>query len=191
MSRYISIQHNRVWYAEKPHSLHKNHLHLSDRFSVGRVLRTNRGTILLCRDWRGGVILRIFYDYTFLWHYFYYCQNKNKNTINLWKYCDTLYTVHLWGDAEKSLARPTSWCRRTESILSLEKGVCSCAELQVFSCYRGWKEACQEMRAISTTWRRELSSSFFFFPTRQGAEVNSRHSDTNIRGTRTIVCHRT
>ena len=31
----------------------------------------------------------------------------------------------------------------------------------------------------------------FFFPTRQGAEVNSRHSDTNIRGTRTIVCHRT
>ena len=29
------------------------------------------------------------------------------------------------------------------------------------SCYRGWKEACQAKRAISTTWRRELSSSFF------------------------------
>ena len=43
--------------------------------------------------------------------------------------------------------------------MSLERGVCSCAELQVFSCYRGWMEACQATRAISTTWRRELSSS--------------------------------
>ena len=30
----------------------------------------------------------------------------------------------------------------------------------------------------------------FFFPARQGAEGNPRHSDTNIRGTCTIVCHR-
>jgi len=30
----------------------------------------------------------------------------------------------------------------------------------------------------------------FFFPERQGAEGNSRHSDINIRGTCTIVCHR-
>jgi len=29
-----------------------------------------------------------------------------------------------------------------------------------------------------------------FFPARQGAEGNSRHSDRNIRGTYTIVCHR-
>jgi len=47
-----------------------------------------------------------------------------------------------WGvgvreDADKSLARPTSRCRRTESIVALERGVCSCAELQDFSCYRG------------------------------------------------------
>ena len=34
-------------------------------------------------------------------------------------------------------------------------------------------------RAISTTSRRELSSSFFF-PARQGAEGNSRYSDRNI-----------
>ena len=61
--------------------------------------------------------------------------------------------------ADKSLARPTSRCRRTESIVSLERWVCSCAELQVFSCYRGRKEACQATRAFSTTWRRELSSS--------------------------------
>ena len=56
--------------------------------------------------------------------------------------------VYIRGDADKSLARPTSRCRRTESIVSLERGVCSCAELQVFSCYRGWKEACQATRAI-------------------------------------------
>jgi hypothetical protein len=48
----------------------------------------------------------------------------------------------------KSLARPTSRCRRTESIVSLERGVCSCAELQAFSCYRDWKEACQATREI-------------------------------------------
>jgi len=36
------------------------------------------------------------------------------------------------GDADKSLARPTSQCRRTELIVSLERGVYSCAELQVF-----------------------------------------------------------
>jgi hypothetical protein len=43
----------------------------------------------------------------------------------------------------KSLAGPTFQCCRMESIVSLERGVCSCAELQVFSCYRGWKEPCQ------------------------------------------------
>ena len=32
------------------------------------------------------------------------------------------------------------------------------AELEDFSCYRGWKETCQATRAISTTSRRELSS---------------------------------
>jgi len=37
------------------------------------------------------------------------------------------------GSADKSLARPTSRCRRTESMVSSERGVCSCAELQVFS----------------------------------------------------------
>jgi len=64
------------------------------------------------------------------------------------------------GGADKSLARPTSRCRRTESIVSLERGVRSCAELQTFSCYRGWKEACQATRAFSTICRREISSSF-------------------------------
>jgi len=30
----------------------------------------------------------------------------------------------------------------------------------------------------------------FFFPARQGAEGNSRHSDRNVREACTIVCHR-
>jgi len=45
--------------------------------------------------------------------------------------------TYLPGGASKSLAPPTSHCHRMESIVSLERGVCSCAELQVFSCYRG------------------------------------------------------
>jgi len=93
------------------------------------------------------------------------------------------------GGADKSLARHTSRCRRTDSIVLLEWGVYSCAKLQVFSCYRGWKEACQATRAISTTSRRELSSSFFFLQGKAPKE-NSRHSDRNIIGTCTIVCHR-
>ena len=83
--------------------------------------------------------------------------------------------------ADKSLARLTSRYRRTESIVSLEREVCSCAELQVFSCYRGWNETCQATCGISTTWRRELSSSFIFLA-RPGAEGNSRHSDWNVKG---------
>jgi len=50
--------------------------------------------------------------------------------------------------ADKSLARPTSRCHRTDLIVPLERGICSCAELQVFSCYREWKEACPATRAV-------------------------------------------
>jgi len=64
--------------------------------------------------------------------------------------------------ADKSLAWHTSRRRRAERIVSLERGVCSFARLRVFSCYRGWKEACQTTRAISTTPSHELSSSFLF-----------------------------
>ena len=73
--------------------------------------------------------------------------------------------------ADKSSAQPTSRCHRTELIVSLERGVCSCAELQLSSCYRGWKEACQATCAISTTSGCELSSSFFL----QGKVLNEIH----------------
>jgi len=98
----------------------------------------------------------------------------------------TVTSFQVRGAADKSLARPTSRCRRTESIMSLERGVSSCAELQIFSCYRGWKEACHATRAISTTSRRELPSSFFSPPARQDAEGNSRHSDRN-NGLRSVL----
>jgi len=78
----------------------------------------------------------------------------------------------LRGDADKFLSRPTTLCRKTESIVSLERGVCSCAELHVFSCYRGRKEACQATRAISTNWRRELSSLFFFLKCKMPKEIH-------------------
>ena len=101
---------------------------------------------------------------------------------NLDTICQRRYPKVLRGGANKSLARSTSQYHRTESIVSLERGVCSCADLQVFSCYRGRKEACQAMRAISTS-RLEL-------PARQGAEGNTCHPERNIRGTCAIVCHR-
>ena len=36
---------------------------------------------------------------------------------------------------------------------------------------------------------RDASCQKLFFPARQGAEENSRHSERNIRVTCTIVCH--
>jgi len=52
-------------------------------------------------------------------------------------YCEMGSKVLNTRGADKSLARNTSRCRRTESIVSLERMVYSCAELQVFSCYGG------------------------------------------------------
>jgi len=43
-----------------------------------------------------------------------------------------LYISIVREGADKSLARPTSRYRRTESIVSLERGACSCADLQAF-----------------------------------------------------------
>ena len=116
---------------------------------------------------------------------------KQKTTVTFIHIYICLTSIHnhpnIWGGADKSLAWPTSQCRM-ELIVLLKRGVCSCAELQVFSCYRGWKEACQVTHAISTSSRCKLLSSFFF-PARQGTERNSRHSERKIRGTCTIVCH--
>jgi hypothetical protein len=47
------------------------------------------------------------------------------------------------------------------------------------SCYRERKDASQTKRAVSLTLRRELSSSFTYFPARQGTERNY----TNLRET--------
>ena len=85
---------------------------------------------------------------------------------------------HLCWGADKSLARPTFWYHRAESIVSLEGGVCSRTELQFFSCYGGWKEACQATRAISTTSRHELSSSFFFLQGKAPKEIYTILTET-------------
>ena len=87
----------------------------------------------------------------------------------------TLYCTYkyLGGLSDMSLSWPTSRCCRTVSIVSLERGDCSCAELQVFSSYRGWEEAWQATRVISTTWRCELSWIFFFL---QGKVLKEIHA---------------
>ena len=50
--------------------------------------------------------------------------------------CILTFVSDLRVGADKSLARNISLCRWTESTVSLERGVWSCAESQVFSCYR-------------------------------------------------------
>jgi len=77
----------------------------------------------------------------------------------------------LRGGADKSLARSNSRCLRTGSIVS-EVGVCSCVELQAFSCHRGWEEACQATRAISTTKRWVLWGFLFFLQGKATKEIH-------------------
>ena len=86
--------------------------------------------------------------------------------------------LSIWGSADKSLARPTSRYSRKESTVSLERGACSCAEFKVFSCYRGWKEAHQATRLISKTWRRELSSGFFFLQVKAPNKIHAILAET-------------
>ena len=86
--------------------------------------------------------------------------------------------------------RLTSRCRRTESIVSLERGglfMCRIASLFLLQRLKGsmWGDA----RDFNNMETRAIIK-FFFFPARQGAEGNSRHSDRNIREICTIVWHR-
>jgi hypothetical protein len=50
----------------------------------------------------------------------------------------------------------------------LETGICSRAELQVSSCYRGCKKISGDARDFKT--RSRVLASRFFFPAEQGAE---------------------
>ena len=92
--------------------------------------------------------------------------------------------------ADKSLARPTSRCRRTESIVSFERGgglfVCRIASLFLLQRLKGSMSG--DARDFNNIETRVVNQ--VFFPARQGDEGNSRHSDRNIKGTCTIVCHR-
>jgi len=80
------------------------------------------------------------------------CMNFIQHLGNILYYTFGGYIWRLRVGAGKSFPQPTS-CHNTESKVSLERVVCSCTKFQVFSCYRGWKEACQATRAISTTLR--------------------------------------
>jgi hypothetical protein len=91
---------------------------------------------------------------------------------------EAVYNVRCTRGADKSLARPTYHCRKTESIVSLQRGVCSCAELQDFSCYRGWKEACQATRANSATSRLELKSIIFPLQGKAPKEIHAILAET-------------
>ena len=84
------------------------------------------------------------------------------------------------GGAYKSLARPTSRCRRTESIVSLERGVCSCCRIASHLLLQGMKWSTSgDAREFNNIKTRAVIE--FFFPARQGAEGDSHHSDRNMQ----------
>jgi hypothetical protein len=111
--------------------------------------------------------------------------------VTVWPLSLPLLVTIIRGSADKYLTRPTSRCRRTESIVSLERGVCSCAELQVFFLLQRLKGSMSgDARDFNNIETRAVIKVFFFSLARQAAEGNSRYSDRKIRGTWTIVCHR-
>ena len=79
--------------------------------------------------------------------------------------------------ADKSLARPISQCRRTESIGSLERGVRSCAELQAFSCYRGLKGSMSGDRRDFNMETRAVFK-FFFLQGKAPKEIHAILTET-------------
>ena len=89
--------------------------------------------------------------------------------------------------AKKSLAQPTSQCRRTESIVSLERRVCSCAELQVFFVTEAERKHARQRARFQEHGNARCHQ--VFFSARYGAEGISGHSERNMRGTCTIVCN--
>jgi len=84
---------------------------------------------------------------------------------------------HIRGRAVKSSARPTSRCRRMESIVSLKRGFCSCTELQDISCYRGWKEACQTTRDFNNIETPSVIA-FFFLQDKAPKEIQAILTET-------------
>ena len=92
----------------------------------------------------------------------------------------------LRGVADKFLAQPTSRCRRTDSVVSLERRsvhVPNCKSFLVTEAER------KHVRRRARFQHRDASCQVFF-SARPDAEGNSRHSERNITETCTIICHR-
>ena len=68
-----------------------------------------------------------------------------------------------------------------------KRGLFMCRIARLFLLQRLKGNMSDDERDFNNIETRALK--YFSFPSRQGAEGNSRHSDRNIRGTFTIVCH--
>ena len=90
--------------------------------------------------------------------------------------------------ADTFLARPTSQCRRTESIVALESGPVCVANCKSFLVTE--PERKHVRRRTRFQQHGDASCHQVFFPARQGTKGNSCHRDRNTRGTCTILCHR-
>ena len=110
------------------------------------IIRSKALLLLLADYWKGRTVHTYIhthtYVHTYVRTYIHTYIHTNTHTyvhtyIHIRTYINNAYIhTHIRGGADKSLARPTSRCK-TESIVSLGRRVCSCAELQVFYCYRG------------------------------------------------------
>ena len=122
-------------------------------------------------------------------------------TVSLWPVSMQIRCGQFWqcyqyiyiyeGGADMSLARPTSRCRKTELIVSLERGgLFMCRICKSFLVTEAERKHVRRRARFQQHRDASCHQNFLFFSARQGAEGNSRHSDRNIRRTFTIICHR-
>jgi len=90
--------------------------------------------------------------------------------------------------ADKSLARPTSRCHRTESIVLLERGVCSCAELQVFFLLQRLKGSMSGDACNFNDIKTRAAIKFLFLQGKASKDIHAILTKT-IKGIFAIVCH--
>ena len=61
--------------------------------------------------------------------------------------------------------------------MSFERGVCSCAEFQAFSCYRGWRKACQATCDFNNIETQAVIK-FFFLQGKVPKEIHAILTET-------------
>jgi len=110
--------------------------------------------------------------------------NKNVLLFSQWQLAHIIFIFHpSWKFeirvcSDNSLARPTYCYRRTKSIASFEREVCSTPELEVSSGFRGWKNHLRVSGCFKIHWDASCHRVFFFLHGKVTNEIHAILTET-------------